>query len=141
MATINATLAAGSVSSPYYYQVNITDSLCKNSCSGATPDFNPTFVLMGYNSVGNGQYMALVAVRGLISYIPCDGGKCCTKTQLVNGTFSIPFYSETAPDSVTISQGASLNDVVVSGCGRCGNTFVSETPLFLTIGEAVTQNS
>lgn len=140
MATISATLAAGSVASPFYYQVNITEQLCKNSCGNATPDFNPTFVLLGYTSVGEGQYMANVSVRGTINYVPCGGGVCCTKSQLVFGTFSIPFYSETAPTSVTITQGASVNDVNVNGCSRCGNTFVCECPLTLTLGDAVTAN-
>lgn len=135
MATINATLAAGSVASPFYYQVNITESLCKNSCGNATPDFNPTFVLLGYTSVGTNQYVANISVRGTISYIPCGGGKCCTKSQLVFGTFSVPFYSETAPTSVAISQGACVSDVSVSGCNSCGNTFVCEIPLTLTLGE------
>lgn len=136
MATISATLAAGSVASPYFYQVNITESLCKNSCSGATPDFSPTFVLMGYASVGTGQYMATIAVHGTICYVPCGCSACCTKSQLVSQTFSLPFYSETAPTSVTVTQGASVNDVATKGCDRCGNVFVSETPLVLTVETA-----
>ena len=136
MATISATLAAGSVSSPFYYQVNITEQLCKNSCGNATPDFNPTIVLLGYTNVGANQYVANINVRGTICYIPCGGGACCTKSQLVSGTFSVPFYSEEVPTSVTISQGASVNDVNTSGCSRCGNTFVCECPLTLTLGEA-----
>ena len=136
MATISATLAAGSVASPYYYQVNITDTLCKNSCSGATPDFKPNFVLMGYSVVGTGQYMATIGVTGCISYIPCGGSPCCTKSQLVSQTFSLPFYSETAPTTVSLSQGASVCDVVTKGCNRCGNTFVCETPVLLTVETA-----
>ena len=140
MATISATLAAGSVASPFYYQVNISETLCKNSCGNATPDFNPTFVLLGYTSVGANQYVANISVRGTISYIPCGGSVCCTKSQLVYGVFSVPFYSETAPTSVTISQGACVSDVSVSGCNRCGNTFVCETPLTLTLDEAAVTN-
>jgi len=141
MANISATLAAGSVTSPFYYQVNITETLCKNSCGNATPDFNPTFVLTGYTQVGTNQYVANISVRGTICYVPCGSGACCTKPQLVYGTFSVPFYSEEAPTSVTISQGASINDVSVSGCSRCGNTFVCECPLTLTLGEAAVANS
>ena len=141
MANISATLAAGSVASPFFYQVNISETLCKNSCGNATPDFNPTFVLMGYTSVGSNQYVANISVRGTICYVPCGSGACCTKSQLVYGTFSVPFYSETAPTSVTISQGASINDVSTSGCNRCGNTFVCECPLTLTLDEAAVANS
>ena len=140
MANISATLAAGSVASPFYYQVNITEQLCKNSCGNATPDFNPTFVLMNYTPVGLNQYVANISVRGTICYVPCGSGACCTKPQLVYGTFSVPFYSETVPTSVTISQGAAINDISTSGCNRCGNTFVCECPLTLTLDETVTTN-
>lgn len=133
MATISATLAAGSVTSPYYYQVNITETLCKNSCSEATPDFKPTFALVNFASVGNGQYMATISCSGVICYIPCGGGACCTKSQLVSQMFSLPFYSEDAPESVILTQGVSNNIISVKGCQSCGNVFVSETPISLDI--------
>ena len=140
MAIISATLAAGSVTSPYFYQVNVTETLCKNSCSEATPDFKPVFALVGYSNVGNGQYMATVSCSGVICYIPCGGGACCTKSQLVSQLFTIPFYSEDAPESVTLTQGVSVNNISVKGCQSCGNVFVSETPLSLDVVAAAVAN-
>lgn len=133
MAIINATLAAGSATSPYFYQVNVTETLCKNSCSEATPDFKPVFALVNYANVGKGQYVATVSCSGVICYIPCGGGACCTKSQLVSQLFTIPFYSEDAPESVLLTQGVSVNTISVKGCQSCGNVFVSETPLSLDI--------
>ena len=133
MASISATLAAGSATSPYFYQVNVTETLCKNSCSEATPDFKPVFALVNYSNVGKGQYMATVSCSGVICYIPCGGGACCTKSQLVSQLFTIPFYSEDAPESVILTQGVSVNTISVKGCQSCGNVFVSETPLSLDV--------
>lgn len=140
MAIINATLAAGSATSPFYYQVNVTETLCKNSCSEATPDFKPVFALVSYSNVGNGQYVATVSCSGVICYIPCGGGACCTKSQLVSQLFTIPFYSETAPESVSLTQGVSVNTISVKGCQSCGNVFVSETPLSLDVTTAAVTN-
>lgn len=133
MAIISATLAAGSVTSPYYYQVNVTETLCKNSCSEATPDFKPVFALVNYANVGKSEYVATVSCSGVICYVPCGGSACCTKSQLVSQLFTIPFYSEEAPESVILTQGVSVNNISVKGCQSCGNVFVSETPLFLDI--------
>ena len=140
MAIISATLAAGSVTSPYFYQVNVTETLCKNSCSEATPDFKPGFALVSYSNVGKGQYMATVSCSGVICYIPCGGGACCTKSQLVSQLFTIPFYSEDAPESVILTQGVSVNAISVKGCQSCGNVFVSETPLSLDVVTAAAAN-
>ena len=140
MAIISATLAAGSVTSPYFYQVNVTETLCKNSCSEATPDFKPVFALVSYSNVGKGQYMATVSCSGVICYIPCGGGVCCTKSQLVSQLFTIPFYSEDAPERVILTQGVSVNNLSVKGCQSCGNVFVSETPLSLDVVVAAAAN-
>ena len=140
MAIISATLAAGSVTSPYFYQVNVTETLCKNSCSEATPDFKPVFALVSYSNVGKGQYMATVSCSGVICYIPCGGGACCTKSQLVSQLFTIPFYSEDAPESVILTQDVSVNNISVKGCQSCGNVFVSETPLSLDVVVAAAAN-
>ena len=140
MASISATLAAGSATSPYFYQVNVTETLCKNSCSEATPDFKPVFALVSYSNVGKGQYMATVSCSGVICYIPCGGGACCTKSQLVSQLFTIPFYSEDAPESVILTQGVSVNTISVKGCQSCGNVFVSETPLSLDVVVAAAAN-
>ena len=41
--------------------------------------------------------------------------------------------SATAPTSVTVTQGTSVNTVVTNACQSCGRTFVSETPLVVTV--------
>ena len=46
--------------------------------------------------------------------------------------FTIPIASATAP-TVTIAQGASVNAVATSDCKPCSRTFVSETPLTITV--------
>lgn len=69
-ANITPTLAAGSVASPYYIQVNISQRLCSPACEDQSPVFNPTFSLVGYSEVGASQYVATIKVEGLISYVP-----------------------------------------------------------------------
>lgn len=68
-AIITPVLAAGSVASPYIFQVNISQRLCSPTCVGQTPVFNPVFSLVGYSQVGAGAYVATVNVQGLISYM------------------------------------------------------------------------
>ena len=53
--------------------------------------------------------------------------------QVISQEFTIPFASATAPTSVTISQGVSVNAIAVTGCQTCSKMFVSETPVILTI--------
>ena len=130
-AVITATLAAGSVTSPYFVEVNITQRLCNKTCADNTPVFVPQFSLVGVSAVGTNQYVATVRVQGIISYTPCDGS-CCTKQQPLSQEFTIPIASATAP-TVTIAQGASVNAVAASDCKPCSRTFVSETPLTITV--------
>ena len=134
MATINISLAAGSVASPFFIDAKITKQLCAKTST--TPVFVPVFTLISYRLVGGtNQYEALVSVSGIVSYTPCGG--CCAKSQTINETFTIPFVSAAAPTSVTITAGDPINTIITgNGCGKCamcGNTFVSDVPLTLTV--------
>lgn len=128
---ITPVLAAGSVASPYFYQVNISQRLCHKTCADNTPVFQPVYSLKGVSQVGAGQYVATIHVEGIISYVPCNGG-CCTKQQPLSQDFTIPIASTAAP-SVTIAQGSSVNAVAATACQPCSRTFVSETPLTITV--------
>lgn len=132
-AVITPVLAAGSVTSPYYFQVNISQRLCWPACADLTPVFKPVFSLESVSQVGTGEYVATVKVEGVISYVPCGQNVCCTKSQMISQTFTIPIASATAPASVTLSQGVSVNAVSVGACQNCGRSFVSETPLVVTV--------
>lgn len=131
-AVITPVLAVGSVASPYFVQVNISQRLCYQTCVEQTPVFNPRFSLVSVSQVGTGMYMAQIHVEGIISYVPCNGGCACTKQQPLSQDFTIPIYSATAP-MVTIAQGASVNTMSATGCVRCSRLFVSETPLTITV--------
>lgn len=132
---ITPVLAAGSTASPYYYQLNITQRLCFPTCSDNTPVFSPQFSLVGMAQVGTGQYAATIRVQGIVSYVPCNGG-CCTKQQPISGTFTIPIASATAPTAVTVTAGATVNTIATAACQKCSRTFVSETPLSITVTAA-----
>ncbi len=132
-AVITPVLAAGSVTSPYYFQVNISQRLCWPACVDRTPVFNPSFSVESVNQVGTGEYVATIKVEGVISYVPCGQSECCTKSQVISQSFTIPIASATAPTSVTVTSGASINAVNVAGCQSCGRAFVSETPLVVTV--------
>lgn len=88
-AVITATLAAGSTTSPYYAQVNISQRLCYKTCADVSPVFNPQFSLVSFDTVGTNQYVVTINVQGIISYVPCGGG-CCTKQQPVNQKLHYP---------------------------------------------------
>ena len=132
-AVITPVLAAGSVTSPYYFQVNISQRLCWPACADLAPVFNPAFSVENVSQVGTGEYVATVKVEGVISYVPCGQSSCCTKAQVISQTFTIPIASATAPTGVTIAQGVSVNTVSTSACQTCGRAFVSETPLVVTV--------
>lgn len=132
-AVITPVLAAGSTTSPYYYLLNITQRLCFPTCADNTPVFTPQFTLVGVTQVGTGQYIATIRVQGIISYVPCNGGCCCTKTQPLSQEFTIPIASATAPTSVTVVAGNTINSVAATSCNPCSRTFVSETPLTITV--------
>lgn len=132
---ITPVLAAGSTASPYYYQLNITQRLCFPTCSDNTPVFAPQFSLVSVAQVGTGQYAATIRVQGIISYVPCNGGYC-TKQQPLSGTFTIPIASATAPTAVIVTAGATVNTIATAACQKCSRTFVSETPLSITVTAA-----
>ena len=132
-AVITPVLAAGSTTSPYYYLLNITQRLCFPTCADNTPVFTPQFTLVGTTQVGTGQYIATIRVQGIISYVPCNGGCCCTKTQPLSQECTIPIASATAPTSVTVVAGNTINSVAATSCNPCSRTFVSETPLTITV--------
>lgn len=132
-ASITATLAAGSVASPYFFQVQIAQRLCNPACAEQVPVFAPTFSVKSASLVGTGQCVATVHVEGTISYIPCGKNVCCSKSQVLSQDFTIPFASATAPTSVTITKGTTVNAISTSPCQTCSRNFLSETPITLTI--------
>lgn len=132
-AIITPVLAAGSTTSPYLFQVNITQRLCHSSCIGLQPSFFPIFSFKEISKVADNQYMVRVHLEGTIVYVPCDGNECCTKTQLISQDFSIPVASVTAPTTVIVEGGTPVNAIVGQPCQKCSRTFVSEAPLSLTI--------
>lgn len=131
-AVITPVLAAGSVASPYYYQVNITQRLCYPACADELPVFNPQYQVVGTTLVGTGQYVVTIRVQGIISYVQCNGGCGCTKQQPLVQEFTIPIASTTAP-TVTIAQGTTVNAISATACQKCSRTLVSETPLTVTV--------
>ena len=131
-ANITATLAAGSVASPYQYLINITQKLCKPSCVEQTPLFAPVFSLVGITQVGVGQFLATIHVEGVISYVPCDGNVCCTKSQLISQDFTIPIAAATVT-TVTLAKGATINTIAGAPCKKCSRNFVSESPLVVIV--------
>ena len=67
----------------------------------------------------------------------CNGGCGCTKQQPLSQDFTIPIQSASTP-TVTIEQGAAMNAVAASACQPCSRTFVSETPITVTVATAAT---
>ena len=132
-ATITATLAAGSAASPYFVIANISQRLCSPTCVDETPVFNPSYSYKGISEVGTGQYVVTVHVEGVIAYIPCGRSSCCTRSQLISQDFTIPLATDTAPTSVTVEAGTTVNSIAQVGCQSCSRDFVSETPLTITV--------
>lgn len=129
---ITATLAAGSTTSPYAYLVNVTQRLCYPTCADTTPVFLPQYSLVSTSLVSTGLYSVTINVQGVISYVPCNGGCGCTKTQPLNQDFTILISSATVP-TITMTQGTTTNSVSATACQPCSRTFVSETPLTITV--------
>lgn len=134
-ANITPVLAAGSVASPYFFEVNISQRLCNPTCRENPPVFSPVFSLVSVEAVGTGQYMATIHVEGIISYVPCNGGCGCTKTQPLSQDFTIPI-SSTTTSTVSIAAGAPVNSIQTTGCQTCSRMFVSEVPLTVTVATA-----
>ena len=131
-ATIVATLAAGSIDTPYSYLVSVTQRLCSPTCAETTPVFAPQYSLVSTSNVGTNLYSVKLNVQGIISYIPCGGSCCCAKTQPINQNFTILIESATAP-TVTVAQGTTQNTMSVTACRPCSRTFKSDTPLTITV--------
>lgn len=132
-AVITPVLALGSVASPYFVQVQIAQRLCFATCVESVPVFAPRFSVKSVVQVAPTQYVATVHVEGIISYVPCRGGCCCTKQQPLSQDFTIPISKTGTAPVVTITQGASVNVVSASGCASCSRSFLSETPLTITV--------
>lgn len=132
-ACIMATLAVGATATAPYYDVNITQQLCAPSCVDETPVFNPQFSVKSIANVGTSQYLITIHVEGVISYVPCNCGSCCTRSQVVSQDFTIPVFSSTAITNVTTSLGSVKNRLVKVACCSCSKTFVCDAPLTLTI--------
>ena len=131
-ANITATLAAGSTTSPYNYLVNVTQRLCYPTCADTTPVFLPQYSLVSTSLVSTGLYAVTINVQGTINYVPCNGGCGCTKAQPLNQDFTILIASATVP-TITIASGATTNAVSATACQPCSRTFVSETPVVVTV--------
>lgn len=134
-ATISRTLGAGSTASPFYWWVTIEQPLCCKTCADNTPVFSPQFSLESVENVGADQYVVTIHVEGIISYVPCGGGCCNTKTQPVSQNFTIPIASTETP-TVTIAQGTTANSIVAKSCQPCSRDFLSVTPLTVTVATA-----
>jgi hypothetical protein len=132
-AVITPVLALGSVASPYFVQVNITQRLCYSTCVANTPVFNPRFSIKSVTQVGTGQYVAEIHCEGIISYVKCGGDCGCTKQQPLSQDFTIPIAKTGTAPTITLAQGAALNAVAANGCADCSRVFVSETPLTITV--------
>ena len=132
-AVITPVLALGSVASPYFVQVNISQRLCFPTCVEQTPVFNPRFSVKSVAQVGTSQYVATLHVEGIISYVQCNGGCNCTKQQPLSQDFTIPISKTGAAPVLTLTQGASVNVDAASGCQACSRSFVSETPLNIAV--------
>lgn len=89
-AIIVATLAAGATAAAPYYDVNITQQLCTPACVDETPVFVPQFSVKSIANVGTSQYIIVIHVEGVMNYIPCNCGSCCTRSQVVSQDFTIP---------------------------------------------------
>jgi hypothetical protein len=141
-ADITATLAAGSIASPYYFMVNISQRLCSKVCSQQGAVFNPRFSLLGYSKVGTNQFVATIHCEGIISYIPCGGNCDCTKQQPLSQNFTVPFYFSGTPLSVTLTQGSTINAIATTNCQSCSRWLASDTPISLAVSAtAATSNS
>lgn len=135
-ANITATLAVGATATAPYYDVNITQQLCTPACVDETPVFAPKFTVKSIANVGTSQYLVVLHVEGVINYVPCNCGTCCTRSQVVSQDFTIPVFSATAIQSITPSIGSVQNGIARIAFCSCSKTFVSDVPLTLTITAA-----
>ena len=129
----SVTPSLGSTTSPQQLQVTISQCLGFKVCAQYTPVFIPSFDVLGITNVGGTQYMVQVRVQGAINYIRCGCGCEGAMSQPLNAVFSIPVTSATAPTSVTIEKGNTVNDIAVTDCQTCSRQFVSDNFITLTV--------
>ena len=132
-AVITPVLALGSVVSPYFVQVQVAQRLCFKTCVDDVPVFNPRFSIKSVAQVAPTQYVATIHVEGIISYVQCHGDCGCTRQQPLSQDFTLPISKTGTAPVLTLTQGASVNDLAAVGCQKCGRNFVSETPLTITV--------
>lgn len=131
-ATIIPVVAAGATTSPYPYEVYITQPLCYKTCAESTPVFVPQFSVKEVSNEGGGLYNVKMHVEGIISYVPCSGG-CCAYQQPMSQDFTFPIFSTTDITSVTVTSSAPYNRMDASGCQRCSKIFKSDAPIIVTV--------
>ena len=134
-ANITVTPMLGSTASPYQVMVNITQRLCSLCCAATPPVFDGRISYVGVTPVGTGQYVATFHVEGVICYTPLGGGCGCTKAQPLSQDFTVPIAAASLP-SIAPTQGPSRNAMAVPACQSASRTFVSETPLTITVTTA-----
>lgn len=132
-ALIHATIAVGSSASLAYYDVNITQQLCQCACVDEKPVFAPKFSILSIENVGTKQYLINIHVEGVVNYIPCGCSSCATRSQIISQDFAVPVYSSTAITGATIGVGEPQNYIAKYACANCSKTFVSDTPITLTL--------
>ena len=132
---ITFTPALGSTATPFSGIVNITQRLCFQSCVGSTPVFAPQFSVRNIANVGKGMYALTLHCEGIISYVPCNGGCCCTKTQPLVGDVVISVQSDDVP-TIELEPGASINALDATPCQSCSRTFVCDTPISINVTTA-----
>lgn len=132
-AVITPVLALGSVASPYFVQAQIAQRLCFKTCVDQTPVFSPRFSVKSVALVAPTQYVATIHVEGIISYVPCNGDCCCTRQQPLSQDFTIPISKTGTAPVVTLTQGPTVNAMASVDCQKCGRSFISETPLTITV--------
>ena len=134
-ASITVTPMLGSTTSPYDVLVNITQRLCFPCCVATPPVFDAKFSSKGVAQVGDGMYVATLHVEGIICYTPLGGGCGCTKMQPLSQDFTVPIAAASAP-TITLAPEASINSLAATACQQASRTFVSETPLAITVATA-----
>lgn len=132
-AIITATLALGATTTAPYYDINITQHLCAPACVDETPVFLPKFTIKSIANVGLSQYIIVVHIEGVVNYIPCNCGSCCTRSQVISQDFTIPVYSANTITAVAVTMGTAQNGIARISCCDCSRTFVSDCPLTLAI--------
>lgn len=131
--TITTELAAGSSTSPYFYEMVIRHQLCRSTCADSVPLFTPAVSVVSTQNVGTSQYLVTLSVEGVVHYTPCNACECSVKAETISEQVVIPLFATEAPTSVTITQGTVTNTLQTEPCKTCSNALVSNVPLILTV--------